>query len=119
MNKELLLQPVVIARNEKEKVLIEGSINSVRLSISLKKSDKIEEVLVDRFSRFLAQRAEDFVILRRAPIKVSRVLRCHISSGGKKMINIITQVFNFFCLFVACGLFSLNLMWSRDMISAF
>jgi len=28
----------------------------------------MDSVLVDRFSRFLAQRAEDFLILRRAPI---------------------------------------------------
>lgn len=69
MNRELLLNPLMIARNEKERVLIEGSINSVRISINLKKSDEVETALVDRFSRFLAQRAEDFIILRRAPIK--------------------------------------------------
>jgi actin related protein 2/3 complex subunit 4 len=69
MNKELLLQPVVIARNESEKCLIEPSINSVRISILIKQSDEMERVLVDRFSRFLAQRAEDFVILRRAAVK--------------------------------------------------
>jgi len=68
MSKELLLAPVVVARNEQEKTLIEGSINSVRISISIKQSDEIEKVLVDRFSRFLAQRAEDFVILRRAAV---------------------------------------------------
>ena len=68
MSKELLLNPLVIARNESEKTLIEGSINSVRISVCIKKSDEIERVLVDRFSRFLSQRAEDFVILRRAPV---------------------------------------------------
>lgn len=35
-SKELLLTPVVISRNEKEKVLIEGSINSLRISIAVK-----------------------------------------------------------------------------------
>ena len=35
-NKELLLTPLVVSRNEKEKVLIEGSINSVRVSIAVK-----------------------------------------------------------------------------------
>jgi actin related protein 2/3 complex subunit 4 len=69
MNKELLLQPVVIARSQKEKTLIEGSINSVRISIKIKQSDEMDAVLVDRFSRFLAQRAEDFVILRRQPVE--------------------------------------------------
>jgi len=68
MNKELLLQPMVIARNENEKVLVEGSVNSVRVSIKIKQSDEMEEILVDKFSRFLAQRAEEFVILRRTPV---------------------------------------------------
>ena len=35
-SRELLLTPVVISRNEKEKVLIEGSINSLRVSIAVK-----------------------------------------------------------------------------------
>ena len=35
-SKELLLTPIVISRNEKEKVLIEGSINSLRISIAVK-----------------------------------------------------------------------------------
>lgn len=35
-SKELLLTPVVVSRNEKEKVLIEGSINSIRVSIAIK-----------------------------------------------------------------------------------
>uniref|UniRef100_A0AAQ4P6Y0 Uncharacterized protein n=1 Tax=Gasterosteus aculeatus aculeatus TaxID=481459 RepID=A0AAQ4P6Y0_GASAC len=39
-SKELLLQPVVISRNDKEKVLIEGSINSVRVSIAVKQRRK-------------------------------------------------------------------------------
>lgn len=35
-SKELLLTPVVVSRNEKEKVLIEGSVNSIRVSIAIK-----------------------------------------------------------------------------------
>ena len=35
-SKELLLTPVVISRNAKEKVLIEGSVNSLRISIAVK-----------------------------------------------------------------------------------
>jgi len=68
MSKELLLTPLVVARNSEEKTLIEASINSVRISIGIKQSDEVEKVLVDRFSRFLQQRAEDFVILRRAAV---------------------------------------------------
>jgi actin related protein 2/3 complex subunit 4 len=69
MNKELLLQPMVVARNANEKCLIEGSVNSVRISLKIKQMDELESILVDKFSRFLAQRAEDFVILRRKPVE--------------------------------------------------
>jgi len=68
-NKELLLQPLVIARNDNEKCMIEGSINAVRISICIKSSDKMDHLLIDKFSRFLCQRAEDFVILRRKAVQ--------------------------------------------------
>jgi actin related protein 2/3 complex subunit 4 len=64
-NRELLLQPILIMRSENERCLVEPSINSVRLSICIKQADEIEEMLADRFSRFLMQRAERFLILRR------------------------------------------------------
>ncbi|KAF1854853.1 hypothetical protein Lal_00002589 [Lupinus albus] len=66
---EVLLQPLTIARNENERVLIEPSINSVRISIKIKQADEIEHILVHKFTRFLTQRAESFFILRRKPIK--------------------------------------------------
>lgn len=67
---ELLLNPLGIARNEHEKVLIEPSVNSVRVSIRIKQADEIENILVHKFTRFLSQRAESFFILRRKPVKV-------------------------------------------------
>ncbi|EGE07843.1 ARP2/3 complex 20 kDa subunit [Trichophyton equinum CBS 127.97] len=66
---ELLLNPLTVARNEKEKVLIEPSVNSVRVSIRIKQADEIEHILVHKFTRFLTQRAEAFFILRRKPVK--------------------------------------------------
>lgn len=70
-SKEALLTPLVISRNENERVLIEASVNSVRLSIRIKQADEIERILANKFTRFLMQRAEAFVILRRKPVKVS------------------------------------------------
>ncbi|EGS22686.1 ARP2/3 complex 20 kDa subunit-like protein [Thermochaetoides thermophila DSM 1495] len=67
---EVLLTPLTVARNENERVLIEPSINSVRVSIKIKQADEIENILVHKFTRFLTQRAESFFILRRKPIKV-------------------------------------------------
>lgn len=67
-SKELLLKPIKISRNENEMVLIEPSINSVRLSVCIKQADDIEEILTKKFTRFLCQRAEQFVILRRKAV---------------------------------------------------
>ncbi|KAF9146384.1 arp2/3 complex 20 kDa subunit [Linnemannia elongata] len=68
-SKEVLLNPVVISRNDKERVLIETSVNSLRVSIAIKQADEIERILAHKFTRFLTQRAESFVILRRKPIE--------------------------------------------------
>lgn len=66
---EVILNPLTVSRNENERVFIEPSINSVRISIKIKQADEIEHILVHKFTRFLQQRAENFVILRRKPIK--------------------------------------------------
>ena len=70
-SKELLLNPVIISRNERERVLIESSINSVRISIAIKQADDIESILAHKFTRFMMMRADNFVILRRKPVKMS------------------------------------------------
>lgn len=68
--KELLLPPVTIQRTEggREAVLIEPSINSVRVSLRIKQADDLERLLVHKFAAFLQQRAEAFVVLRRRPV---------------------------------------------------
>jgi actin related protein 2/3 complex subunit 4 len=66
---EALLNPLIISRNDNERVLIEPSINSVRISIKIKQADEIEHILVHKFTRFLTQRAEAFFILRRKAVK--------------------------------------------------
>ena len=68
-SKELLLAPVCVARNEKERVLIDGSVNSVRVSIGVKQADEIEKILCHKFMRFMMLRAENFFVLRRKPVK--------------------------------------------------
>jgi actin related protein 2/3 complex, subunit 4 len=69
---ELLLKPVTIATSSNEKVLIEGSINALRFSIMFKKQDALEELLAKKYMRFLMQRAEQFMILRRKPVEVKK-----------------------------------------------
>ncbi|PSN41797.1 Actin-related protein 2/3 complex subunit 4 [Blattella germanica] len=68
-SKSLSLTPIVISRNVKEKVLIESSINSVRINIAIKQADELERILCVKFMRFMMLRAEDFIILRRIPVQ--------------------------------------------------
>mmetsp|Transcript_28887 Transcript_28887/g.62387 ORF Transcript_28887/g.62387 Transcript_28887/m.62387 type:complete len:151 (+) Transcript_28887:143-595(+) len=67
--KEVLLNPVVISRNENERVLIEGSVNSIRISVTVKQADELEAFIAKKFMRFLMMRAESFFVLRRTPIE--------------------------------------------------
>jgi len=71
-SREVLLNPLVISRNEKEQVLIEPSVNSVRMGIKIKQQDDIERILCHKFTRFMMMRAENFIILRRKPVAVRR-----------------------------------------------
>lgn len=73
-SKEVVLNPLVVSRNENEMVLIETSINSIRVSIKIKQTDDIEKILAHKFTRFLMMRAESFVILRRKPVQVYIIL---------------------------------------------
>ncbi|KAF8320894.1 arp2/3 complex 20 kDa subunit [Clavulina sp. PMI_390] len=66
--KEVMLTPLTISRNDNERVMIEPSINSVRVSIAIKQADEIEKILCHKFTRFMTGRAESFIILRRKPI---------------------------------------------------
>ncbi|KAJ9115292.1 hypothetical protein QFC20_001159 [Naganishia adeliensis] len=66
---EVLLNPLIISRNESERVLVEPSINSIRISIAIKQADEIERILCKKFTRFMTMRAENFVILRRKPVE--------------------------------------------------
>ena len=70
-SREVLLNPLTISRNENERVLIEPSVNSIRLSIKIKQADEIERILCHQFTRFMMQRAESFIVLRRKAIPVS------------------------------------------------
>nr|POE59325.1 actin-related protein 2/3 complex subunit 4 [Quercus suber] len=42
---EVLLNPLTVSRNQEERVLVEPSVNSVRVSIRIKQADEIEHIL--------------------------------------------------------------------------
>ena len=60
--------PIMVTKSATEKILIETSINSVRLSLCIKQIDEVDHLLAKMFMRFLCQRADHFRILRRKPI---------------------------------------------------
>jgi actin related protein 2/3 complex, subunit 4 len=68
-SQELVLNPIVIAKSDTERCMIEPSVNSVRVSIKIKQSDEVEEILCHKFTRFLMQRSEHFIIMRRKAIE--------------------------------------------------
>lgn len=74
------MNQVLVSRTENETCLIEPSINSVRVSIKIKQADEIEEILCHKFTRFLMQRAEQFIIMRRKATDVRRFYVMHVLS---------------------------------------
>lgn len=71
---EALLPCVRVTKGPSEEVLLEPSINSVRISMRLKQADELEQLLCHKFAGFMMQRAEHFSILRRKAIKVSALV---------------------------------------------
>ena len=96
-NDELLLNPIVITKSEEEKCLIEPTVNSVRISFSLKKSLEVEKLLAHLFERFLSLRANKLEIIRRKPINKDYdfsflVTEFHLRTMHKyQIINFIIQ----------------------------
>ena len=66
-NASLLCEPIKIVKSDQESCLIEASINSVRVSIRIKKGMEIEVLLSRMLERFMALRADRFEIFRKKP----------------------------------------------------
>jgi actin related protein 2/3 complex subunit 4 len=66
-NKNLLLAPILHARTEQERTLIEASVNTVRISVSIRKVQEIDFLLTSMLERFMSLRADKFDILRKKP----------------------------------------------------
>ena len=62
---ELISKPVIISRNESEKVEIETSINSVRVNVAVKKHAEIDKLIVGIYSNYLMNRANQLNVLRK------------------------------------------------------
>ena len=64
-NAELTSKPIIISRNESEKVEIETSINSVRVNVAVKKYQEIDKLVVGIYSKYLMNRANQLNVLRK------------------------------------------------------
>ena len=62
---ELINKPIIISRNESEKVEIETSINSVRVNVAVKKYQEIDKLIVDIYSKYLMNGANQLNVLRK------------------------------------------------------
>jgi actin related protein 2/3 complex subunit 4 len=66
-NPEVVIKPIVVCKNEEEKIEIEPSINSVLVSIVIKKHAELEDLLMNIYSRYLMNRADRMEIFRKKP----------------------------------------------------
>ena len=90
------MNPVTICRSENERVMIEPSVNAVRVSVLIKQMDDMDTILCKKFTRFLMQRAEQFIVMRRKPVdgfSISfLVTRTHLENYWKhKLIDFVIQ----------------------------
>ena len=60
-SKEVILTPLVVSRNENEKVLIETSINSVRVSIKIKQADENDCQIKATFTNNKGNQVKDLI----------------------------------------------------------
>jgi actin related protein 2/3 complex subunit 4 len=62
---ELLNNPIIICKNEDERIEIESSINSVKINVVVKKHADLEDLIVDIYTNYLMNRADKLNILRK------------------------------------------------------
>jgi len=99
---KLVMKPITISRTEHEACLIEGSVNSVRISFLVKKGDpnrpeeSVEILLSHMYQRFFALRADRFKIYRKKPVEgfdfSFLITETHLSMYKKEeLINFVLQ----------------------------
>ena len=82
----------------------------------IKQADELEEILVDKFSRILMQRAEQFSILRRKPIPGYTIsfLITNVHTEGRFFIYSVDLFFHY-CIFRALCLQNLDVLSAQTL----
>jgi len=74
----------VISKGSLDKVKLEVSINSVRVSLAVQMKDDVEKMIGRKFMAFMMRRADSFKVLRKVPVEVTNqamnVTVGHVSS---------------------------------------
>merc|ERR1712166_376086 len=65
----LVLQPIVISKGSLDRVKLEVSINSVRVSLAIQMKDDVEKMIGRKYMAFMMRRAETFQVLRKVPVE--------------------------------------------------
>mgnify|MGYP000085118914 CR=1 FL=1 len=73
------MEPVIIVKSDQEACLIESSVNSVRISIKIKKGMEIEALLTRMLERFMALRADHWLHLHpEASVELKKSIKAQI-----------------------------------------
>lgn len=92
----------------------------MRVSIKIKQADEIEEILCRKFTSFLMQRAEQFIIMRRKPVEgydmSFLITHVHLEKMWRhKLVDFIIQVLYTFVTHVCdCGGVVYGGYWQGD-----
>ncbi|CAL5996188.1 Arp [Hexamita inflata] len=67
-NQDMIYPPVMLQKSPEQKVLVESSVNSVRVSVLFKKTDQVDQYLTNKYLRFIESQADDLKIIRKTPV---------------------------------------------------
>ena len=72
----------------------------MRISVKIKQADDLERILARKFSRFLMQRADQFIILRRRAVDVRARRRCRVARAPCSVMVVCVCVRARVCVYV-------------------
>merc|ERR1712046_91093 len=95
----LVLQPIVIHKGSQDKILLEVSINSVRVSLAIKQQDDLERMIARKFMQFMMRRADSFQVLRKVPVEGYDISLLITNFHLEKLVK--EKVIEFVCEFIS------------------
>jgi len=95
----LLLKPILITKTERDRVMVEVSVNSVRISIGVKQNDEVERMIASKFMRFMMRRAEEFGVLRKVAVEGYDISLLITHKHMEKFIK--SKIVDFVCEFIS------------------